>query len=102
MARFDVFRFASSSAPLVVDVQADLLSDLATRVVIPLSPARLAGKEAVARLKPVMDINGERFVLMTTDLAALPLKRLGPYVENVESRYRKEITDALDFLFLGF
>jgi len=49
-----------------------------------------------------MDINGERFVLMTTDLAALPLKRLGPYVENVESRYRKEITDALDFLFLGF
>ena len=102
MARFDVFRFKSSTAPLVVDVQADLLSDLATRIVVPLSPADIAGKEAAARLKPVMEIKGERYVLMTTDLAALPVKRLGAFVENVESRYRKEITDALDFLFLGF
>lgn len=102
MARFDVFRFASSTAPLVVDVQADLLSDLATRIVIPLSPARLAGNEALERLKPVIEVEGEHYLLMTTDLAALPLKRFGAFVENVEARYRKEITDALNFLFLGF
>lgn len=102
MARFDVFRLASKSAPLVVDVQADLLGALATRVVIPLSPFAFAEKEPLPRLKPILDIGGERYVLMTTDIAALPVKRLGAFVANVETDYRKEITDALDFLLLGF
>lgn len=102
MARFDVFQFASRSAPLVVDVQADLLGALQTRVVIPLSPLERAEKEALPRLKPILEIAGERYVLMTTDIAALPIRRLGGFVANVETGYRKEITDALDFLLLGF
>lgn len=102
MARFDVFRFNSRSAPLVVDCQADLLSALATRVVVPLSPVDRAGQEALPRLKPVLEIEGARYVLMTTDISALPVKSLGPCVANLESDYRKEITDALDFLLLGF
>ena len=36
MARFDVYRLADGG--LVVDLQADLLSDLKTRVVAPLLP----------------------------------------------------------------
>ncbi|MEK7264487.1 MAG: CcdB family protein [Pseudomonadota bacterium] len=101
MARFDVFHFANKSAPLVVDVQADLLSALATRVVIPLTPLSQT-KEALPRLKPVLEIGGAPYVLMTTDIAALPLNRLGSFVANIEDDYRKEITDALDFLLLGF
>ncbi|MEM9990051.1 MAG: CcdB family protein, partial [Pseudomonadota bacterium] len=38
MARFDVYQYDSAFAPLVVDVQADLLNDLSTRVIIPLIP----------------------------------------------------------------
>lgn len=102
MARFDVYRFANASAPLVVDVQADILADLATRVVAPLSPIATARKEMLPRLKPVLTIGGEKYVLMTTDIAALPVRKLGAFVANIESDYRKEITDALDFLFFGF
>ena len=102
MARFDVYRFASKSAPLVLDVQAELLEGLATRVVIPLSPASVSRKEALPRLKPVLEIGGVGYVLMTTDLAALPVNRLGAFVANIETDYRKEVTDALDFLLLGF
>ena len=102
MARFDVFEFKSKSAPLIVDVQADILGALATRVVIPLSPLERAEKEALPRLKPILEIGGQPYVLMTTDIAALPVKRFGAFVTNVDTDYRKEITDALDFLLLGF
>jgi len=102
VARFDVYRFASSDAPLVLDVQADLLSDLRSRVVIPLVPLETAKNEQLPRLKPVLEIDGQRYVMMTTDLAGLPVARLGPFVENVESKYRDDITNALDFLLVGF
>jgi len=102
MARFDVFRFASPAAPLVVDVQADLLAGLATRLVIPLSPVELAKAESAPRLKPVLEVAGEKYMLMTTDLAAIPVRALGPFVAKIGEPQRKEIADALDFLFAGF
>ena len=45
MARFDIYEYAGKSVPLVVDVQADLLSDLNTCVVVPLIPEAKAKKE---------------------------------------------------------
>jgi len=36
MTRFDIYKYESKAAPLVIDVQADLLSDLNTGIVIPL------------------------------------------------------------------
>jgi toxin CcdB len=45
MGRFDVYRNArpGSRFPLLLDVQADLLADLATRIVIPLMSDRETG-----------------------------------------------------------
>lgn len=102
MARFDVYRFDGNGVPLVIDVQADLLCDLASRVVIPLRPARDAGNESLARLKPVIEVDGEDYVLMTTDIAALPVRRLGEKVTNLGGRHGDGISAALDFLFVGF
>ncbi len=102
MARFDVYRYSSRTAPLVLDVQANVLSGFGTRVVIPLAPASKAGKEELARLKPRLSIDGKDYILMTADIATLPSNRLGVHVVNVENRYRDEITNALDFLFYGF
>lgn len=102
MARFDVYRFASKAAPLVLDVQSDILSDLKSRVVVPLAPASEAGKEELPRLKPRIGVEGKDYILMTTDIAALPVGRLGEHVANVEAEFRDEITKALDFLFFGF
>ena len=102
MARFDVYRFAAKAAPLVVDVQADVLEDLASRVVVPLVPVRTASKEALPRLKPHIVVEGKSYILMTTDIAALPRTHLGPRVGNIEAEHRDDIINALDFLFVGF
>lgn len=102
MARFDVYAYESKSVPLVVDIQADLLSDLASCVVIPLIPETKAKKEALPRLKPVIDIEGKTYVLMTTDIGTLPRHTLGKHICNIESTHRDIITEAVDFLFQGF
>ncbi len=102
MARFDVYRFASKTVPLVIDVQADLLDDLASRVVVPLIPLSKAANEVLPRLKPTLLIQEDTYVMMTTDIAALPAYRLGKVVTNIEDKHRDDITAALDFLFQGF
>lgn len=102
MARFDVYELkAPAGAPLVVDVQADLLEALRTRVVLPLLPLAGAKREVTARLKPVVDINGDSYVLMTTDLGVVPAAALGTRVASLEQQ-RQAVVDALDFLFQGF
>ncbi|MCK5373911.1 MAG: CcdB family protein [Alphaproteobacteria bacterium] len=102
MARFDVYEYKSNSAPLLIEVQAELLADLSTCVVLPIVPEDRAKKEALPKLKPIIEVNGTRYILMTTDIGVLARKSLGDVVANVEDDYRQEITDALDFLFQGF
>ena len=102
MARFDVYRFASKAAPLLVDVQADLLGELSSRVVVPLAPVAKAGNEELPRLKPKIEIGGKYYILMTTDIGVVPVASLGKLTGNIEDEHRYEITAALDFLFQGF
>ncbi|MGI9502302.1 MAG: CcdB family protein [Geminicoccaceae bacterium] len=102
MARFDVYGIrAEADVPLVVDVQADFLEALRTRVVVPLLPLADAEDEIAPRLKPIVDVAGERYVLMTTDLGAVSNAVLGKRVGSIEDQ-RQVVTDALDFLFQGF
>ncbi len=102
MARFDIYKYGSKAVPLVIDVQADLLSDLNTCAVIPLVLEKQAKKEALPKLKPIIEVGGNNYVLMTTDIGTVTRASLGEYVANVESDYRQEITEAIDFLFQGF
>jgi len=102
VARFDVYRFANKAAPFVVDVQADLLSDLASRVVVPLAPVACFAKEELPRLKPRITIDGNEYILMTTDIGVLAKAQLGLPVTNIETSHRDDITAALDFLLQGF
>jgi toxin CcdB len=102
MARFDVYALNRAEVPYVLDVQANLLSDLASVVVVPLVPAEAARAETMRKLKPVITIKGESFCLMTTDIGTLRRASLGKPVVNVEEPYRAVIVDALDFLSQGF
>lgn len=102
MARFDVYKYESSSVPLVVEVQADLLADLSTCIVLPLVSEKRASKELLQKLKPVIKINGNSYILMTTDIGVLTRNSLGDVIANIEDDYRQTITEALDFLFQGF
>ncbi|PCJ96324.1 MAG: plasmid maintenance protein CcdB [Zetaproteobacteria bacterium] len=102
MARFDIYKYSGKAVPLVIDVQADLLSDLNTCAVIPLVLEKNAQKEALSKLKPTIQIEGVKYILMTTDIGTVTRSSLGEHVANVENDYRQEITEALDFLFQGF
>tara|TARA_R110001599_G_scaffold1644_2_gene8164 strand:- start:1882 stop:2190 length:309 start_codon:yes stop_codon:yes gene_type:complete len=102
MARFDIYALNRAEVPYVLEVQADLLSDLASTVVVPLVPADVAKAETMRKLKPEIIIKGESFCLMTTDIGTLRRASLGKPVVNVEESYRAMIVDALDFLFQGF
>ena len=102
MARFDVHEFRSAGVPLVLDVQANLLNDLNTRVVVPLFPHSKARLETVPKLKPVFEIKGKPYVLMTTDIGTVHKAELGAVVVNLEQDHRESIVEAIDFLFQGF
>ncbi len=101
MARFDVYNYNSQSVPLVLDVQADLLEELQTCVVIPLMPETKARKEALTRLKPVLQVEGKPYILMTTDIGTIRKSDLGEAIVNLGNQHQS-ITEALDFLFQGF
>jgi toxin CcdB len=100
MARFDVYAHKATSL-LLLDVQADLLSDLKTRAVIPLVPYTEAKREKVPSLVPVLTIRGKKHMMMTPDIASIKLSTLGKLVENIEPQ-RQAIIGAMDFLFQGF
>ncbi|PJB73384.1 MAG: plasmid maintenance protein CcdB [Alphaproteobacteria bacterium CG_4_9_14_3_um_filter_47_13] len=102
MARFDIYRFDSSSVPLVLDVQADLLADLNSCVVIPLVLEEMAREETLSRLKPLIKVEGRSYILVTTDIGTVARRTLGKYITNIETPHRQEIIEALDFLFQGF
>ncbi|MFT5330586.1 MAG: toxin CcdB [Parasphingorhabdus sp.] len=102
MARFDIYALNRAEVPYVLEVQADLLSDLASVVVVPLVPAEAARAETMRKLKPEIIIKGESFCLMTTDIGTLRRASLSKPVVNVKEPYRAVIVDALDFLFQGF
>lgn len=101
MAQFDVFRHRKDTRyPYLLDLQADLLRDLATHVVAPLTPVRRRGRTPIGRLNPTVAIDGEEHVIQFQELAAFPTSELGAPVANLRDR-RDEWIAALDLLFTG-
>ena len=101
MAQFDVFaNRRSRDFPLLLDVQADLLSDLATRIVVPLMPRKRFGGKPITRLNPTAVLGGVEYVAVFQELAAIPRAALGSPVHSLKAR-RAEFVAALDLLFTG-
>jgi len=101
MAQFDVYRNVRAGAfPLLLDVQADLLSKLVTRVVVPMATVKAYGATPIGRLNPVVTILGLRYVLVFQELAAIDSSELGDRVGNL-AVHRAELVGALDLLFTG-
>jgi toxin CcdB len=104
MRRFDVVRNRDSGNarrfPLLLIVQSDFLEGLPTQVVVPMvKTAKLRDRPAEV-LNPVAQIDGESYVLLTQQLAAVPVGTLGATVTSLEPR-RDDVVRALDFLFSG-
>ncbi|MBL6932231.1 MAG: CcdB family protein [Rhodospirillales bacterium] len=99
MARFDVYANEDANGYLL-DIQADLLNNLNTRIVVPLMKPQNAPTPA-KRLNPVFEINGGHVIMATQFMAAVPLTILKQPVATLEQNHR-EIIDAVDFLMQGF
>lgn len=105
MPQFTVYRNKSGQSrgeiPFLLDVQSDLLSDLKTRVVIPLYSKTSLGSKPITRLAPEVQVEGKKLVLMTPQLAGIAVKDLGEPVTSL-AQHRAEIIAALDLLLTGF
>jgi toxin CcdB len=101
MAQFDVHTDRKAKLyPLLLDVQADLLSHLDSRVVVPLAPRRKYGATPLRRLNPVLKIAGVEYVAVFQELAAIPVSELGELRGSLVM-HRAELIAALDLLFTG-
>jgi toxin CcdB len=105
MAQFTVYRNKNPRSravvPFLLNVQSDLLEEMHSRVVIPLTKAAALTKKPVAHLMPLLEFEGETYVLMTPHLAAISRDDLGPPAGSLVER-RDTIIAAMDFLLSGF
>ncbi|CAN5491938.1 CcdB family protein [soil metagenome] len=99
MARFDVYR-PGSGAALLLDCQADLLSSLDSRFVVPLLPVGFLANP-FGRLNPLFDIDGVRLVMVTQSAATVPVRALGRHVVSL-AHEQATIVNALDMLLTGY
>lgn len=96
MAQFDVYRVRGGV--LVVDCQADLLSDLPTGFVVPL---REPDPKAPDRLLPIFDIAGERLAMITPLARSIAVRDIEAVITSLATQeYR--VKAALDVLISGY
>jgi toxin CcdB len=101
MAQFEVYENPRRGQyPLLLDVQADLLSGLATRAVVPMARLKRYPAKPISRLNPTARIDGVEYVLVFQELAAIPQTALGDRVGTLAGR-RSDLVAALDLLFAG-
>ena len=104
MAQFDVYRNTNpetnQTIPYLLDIQADLLNGLSTRVVVPLITSSAMGKP-IAHINPQFNISNTIVFMSTAELAGISFRSLGEKVCSLKL-HRTEIIAALDFLFTGF
>ena len=101
MRRLDFYRVPRSRVRMyLVDVQANILDHLATRVVIPMIATKDAPDQA-SELNPIFDIDGILHILQTQQMAAVQRNGLGECAGSLAA-YRDEITWALDILLFDF
>lgn len=102
--QFDVFENPSprmrDQYPFVVDVQSDLLSSLATRMVVPLAVTALAAGELPRRLCPLLMVSGQSLMLVPFEAAPLDKRLLKTQVSSIRDRAH-DIVAAMDAVLSG-
>ena len=104
MRQFDVYTNPSLSTctalPFIVDIQNPIISELATRIVIPLGRMAYFKNEQFAGLTPIIEYEDEKLLLLTVQIASIPTKRLKKPVGSL-AYFRDEIISSLDFAITG-
>ena len=86
--------------PLFVDIQDDLLSFMATRVVIPLTPCERHDYDIIPMLAPTITVEAKRYLLLAPQLMHLKASQLGPIVTQLEAE-RHDVLRSVEMIFRG-
>ncbi len=101
--QFDVFGNPSLSSaaafPFVVVLQSNWVAETSSVIVAPLVEPDRA--KTLARLYPEFEVEGRRFALAVTDLAAIKRSLLMRRITSLDGQ-RDRIIVALDMLFTGY
>ena len=98
MARYSVYRLHSGTR--VVDCQADVLSHLQSRLVVPLlRPGQLP--DPISQLNPLLDFGDERLLLATHLAVSIPVREIAKELGSLSDQDAK-ISNAFDMLMFGF
>jgi len=104
MSQFDVYTNPSMRSrkhyPYVVDIQSPYISEIATRIFIPLGYASSFGNKAMKGLTPEISYEGDKLLLLTPQIASIPAKLLKEPLGSL-AHFRAQIIDALDFAVAG-
>jgi toxin CcdB len=104
MAQWDVYANPSArmrdEIPFLVDLQSDLLSGLASRLVAPLARTQVAPAGAPRRLCPVFDVTGTAVALLPQEAGPIDARLLKRRVMSLRD-HAHEIVDALDAVISG-
>jgi toxin CcdB len=102
--QFDVFENPSPRMrdvyPYVVDVQSELLSALATRMVMPLAVTSIPEKGLPRRLCPMFTVNAKPLMLVPFEAAPLDKRLLKTEVASLRD-WSHEIIAAMDSVLSG-
>ncbi|MFS8143976.1 CcdB family protein [Rhizobium sp. BR 249] len=99
MARFHAHQLKNENI-LAIDLQANLLDDLPSRVMVPLYPVRELSW-SISRLNPRFSIEGEIYVMATQRMASVPTSEIGKAIADLSGK-SDAIIGAMDFFFQGF
>jgi hypothetical protein len=99
MSRFDLYR-GTGNSDYLLDVQADFLSTLRSRIVIPVVEEKRMSI-VIPRLHLNVEINGASYYVVTNMIGAVSTHGLGRPVGSL-THYGLDITASIDFLLQGF
>lgn len=104
MAQFDVYlnpsKHTRTTYPFILDIQNELIADIATRIVVPLGRAEYFSREEMKGLTPKIEFEGSDLLIMTPQIASLPTKVLKEPIGTL-LHMRDEIISALDLAITG-
>ena len=104
MRQFDVYanpsRITRRAYPFIVDIQSDIVSAIATRIVVPLGRKVDFKNEEMKKLTPTVKYEGEEVLLIVPQIASMPAKALKNPIGSL-SHLREEIVSAVDFAITG-
>ncbi len=104
MAQFDVYDNTSKAThkayPYILELQNDVIAEIATRIVVPLADIRYMSNEEFKGLTPKINYEDKELLILIPQITSMSTKSLKNPVGSL-SHLRDEIIAALDFAITG-